>query len=203
MKKFLFGFVILLCSYCLNAQTFKGYITTGLNAGQIEGDFEVGYNKVGLQGGVGVGVNLNKQWFASTEFLYSRRGSKNALFVSTDEANGQITLDYIDLPLIVRLGDWYQEDDKYNKVWVEGGLSVGRLINASVEGSNMPEIINEFNSTDFSFIGGLGYNINKNFFMNFRYTRSILPFYRNLDAAPLEASYLTSYFLSLRLGYSL
>jgi len=203
MKNIFFAIILVLTGSSLSAQTFKAYLATGLNAGQIDGDFEVGYNKVGLQGGVGIGVNLSKQWFVSTEFLYSRRGSKNSLFVSTQEANGQITLDYIDLPIIVRIGDWYQEDDKYNKVWLEGGISVGRLINADVQGAENPDLANEFSTTDLSGLIGMGYNINKNFFVNLRYTRSLFPFYKNPNALPLEVSYFTSYFLSLRVGYSL
>jgi opacity protein-like surface antigen len=203
MKKIILLTLIAWGSLNLSGQTFKAYLATGLNAGQIDGDFEVGYNKIGFQGGLGIGLNLSQNWFLSTEFLFSRRGSKNSLFMSNSEANGQITLDYIDLPIIVRLGDWYVEEGKYNKVWLEAGISAGRLINASLIGSNVPEIVDDFRSTDVSFIGGIGYNINKNFFTNLRYTRSLYPFYKNPDASPLEVSYFTSYFLSLRVGYSL
>lgn len=203
MKKYLFFIALILSTSQLSAQTFKAYLVSGMNAGQVDGDFEVGYNKIGVQGGIGIGFNLSQTYFLSTEFLYSRRGSKNALFNSTTEANGSITLDYIDLPIILRIGDWYQEEGKYNKVWAEGGISAGRLINASIKGSDVPDIIDNFRSTDVSFIGGIGYNINKNFFGNLRYTRSFYPFYKNNEALPGEVSYFTSYFLTLRVGYTI
>lgn len=203
MKKTILLISFLFCLHLGFSQTFKAYLATGLNASQIEGDKDAGYNKVAVNTGIGVGFNLSQQWFLSTEFLYSRRGSRNAFISDMSEASGQIVLDYIDLPIIFRLGDWYQEKENYNKVWIEGGASVGRLINARIDGSNMPEIVDEFLSTDVSLIGGLGYNINQHFFVNLRYTRSLYPLYRNPDALPLEISYFTSYFLTLRVGYTL
>ncbi len=203
MRTIFLFFILSFFFTSLTGQTFKAYAVTGLNASQIDGDFDAGYNKIGLTGGIGIGFNINKTMFVSTEFLYSGRGSTNSIITSTTEPNGSIHLDYIELPIMLRIGDWYQEEDKYNKVWLELGASVGRLINANVKGSNVPEIVNDFRSTDVSYIGGLGYHMNKNFFVNLRYTRSFFPLYRNPDAMPQEVAYFTSYYISLRVGYSL
>jgi hypothetical protein len=187
----------------MSAQTFKAHLVTGLNASQIEGDRDAGYNKLDITGGIGVGFNISERLFLHTDFLYSRRGSKNAFLVDMTEVEGQIVLDYIDLPIIMRLGDWYQEEGDYNKVWAEGGISLGRLINARIEGSNVPELVNDFRSNDLSIVGGIGYNINEHFFVNLRYTRSLIPLYSNPEASVLEVRYLTPYFLTLRVGYTL
>jgi len=184
------------------AQTFKAQGILGINAGQIDGDFEVGYNKLGISGGVGIGVNLNKKMYLGTEFLYSQRGSKNALFRQDGEPNGSIRLDYIELPLVFRFMDWYQEEDEYNKVWLEGGLSAGRLIIATIKGAEDPTLVDQFRTTDLSFILGAGYAVTKKFGFRFRYTRAILPFYIAENPEPLEVKSLRSYFLTLSATYT-
>lgn len=197
-------FFIALTIVAVDAQsTFKAYLVTGLTAGQIDGDFEVGFNKIGATGGAGIGINLSSKFFLSTEFLFSQRGSKNALFDKDDEPNGTISLNYLELPIVCRLNDWYQDDDDYYKVWLEGGVSVGRLINGSIKGIEAPEIVDNFQENDVSFIVGAGYNISKNFFANFRYTRSVTPVYKAENPQPNEVEKFLSYFLTLRVGYIL
>lgn len=203
MRKIYLSISILFLFQICNAQTFKAHLATGINASQIEGDRDAGYNKVDFNGGVGVGFNISDRWFLGTEFLYSRRGSRNAFIVDNSEPSGQIVLDYVDVPIVARIGDWYVEEGEYNKVWAEAGFSVGRLLNARIDGSNMPELVNEFRINDLSYIGGVGYNLNKHFFVNLRYTRSIIPIFSNPEATGLEIARLTSYFLTLRIGYTL
>lgn len=207
MKKFTFytaSFLFILCLFSQGAfaQTFKAQGILGLNAGQIDGDFEVGYNKLGISGGLGIGINLSKKMYLGTEFLYSQRGSKNALFRKDGVPNGSIRLDYIELPIIFRFLDWYQEEDEYNKVWLEGGLSAGSLIFAQINGAENPNLADEFSSVDFSFILGAGYAITKKIGIRFRYTRSIVPFYKAENPEPLEVKSLLSYFLTLSGTYT-
>lgn len=203
-------FKVLSIAFCLltslvriDAQTFKASVLTGLNAGQIDGDFEVGYNKLGLSAGIGIGVNIKPNMMVSTEFLYSQRGSKNGLFRRDGVPNGSIRIDYISLPVVYKLYDWYQEDKDYYQVWIEGGLAPGRLITANITGSDQPELIEDFRTTDVSWLLGAGYHITENLFCSFRYTRSISPFYVAENAGANDVQQFLSYFLTLRVGYQL
>ena len=184
-------------------QTFTAQAIVGLNAGQIDGDFEVGYNKLGFSGGVGIGINISKRFYVGTEFLFSQRGSKDGFFRQDGVEAGSISISYIELPIIVRLLDWYQEDEGYNKVWLEGGVSPARLIIADLKGSANPDLVDEFKTTDLSWILGAGYSMTKNFSFGLRYTRSIYPFYVAIDPEPLDAKSLLSYFLTLRVSYTI
>ena len=185
------------------AQTFKANFILGMNAGQIDGDFEVGFNKIGISTGIGIGLNLSKNMFLGTEFLFSQRGSKNALFNRQNQINGSINLNYISVPIVYKLLDWYDEEDERYKVWLETGICPGRLINANIKGSNQPDLVNNFRTTDLSWLLGAGYNVNKNIYVGFRYTRSFFPFYRIDSDIPDEVSRLLSYFITLRVGYIL
>ena len=204
LKKSTFLFLIFFFNIAtVNSQTFKAYITSGINASQIDGDFEVGYNKIGFTGGLGVGVNLNDQSFLSTEFVFSQRGSKNARLDKESNITGDIHFNYIELPVVYRLNDWYQEEEAYYKVWLEGGLSVGRLITANFKFDDPPEFIDDLRTTDLSFVLGGGLNINKHIFVNARFTRSFFPMYVAKTPSVNDSQSYLSYFLTLRLGYTL
>lgn len=185
------------------AQTFKATLLSGINAGQIDGDFEVGYNKLGFSGGVGIGITPAKNMYLGTEFLFSQRGSKNALFRSDNEANGSIRLNYIELPIVYKLFDWYDDKNQFYHVWIEAGLSGARLINANIVGSDRPELVNEFRTNDLSWFLGGGYYFNKHFNIGVRYTRSTFPFYVATNPLPVEVKKLLSYFITVRVGYTL
>lgn len=192
-----------LCCSSLTAQTFKASVIAGLNAGQIDGDFEVGYNKLGLSAGIGIGINIKPNMMLGTEFLFSQRGSKNALFARDGVPNGSIGINYISLPIVYKLYDWYEEDNEYYRVWLEGGMAPGRLITARITGSDRPELVNEFRTTDISWFLGAGYHFSKNFYCSFRYTRSIFPFYVAENPGVNDVQQFLSYFLTLQVGYQL
>lgn len=204
LKKFAFIFLVCLgASSTLIGQTFKAYITSGINASQIDGDFEVGFNKIGYTGGIGIGLNINDESFVSTEFLFSQRGSKNARLDKASNITGDIHFNYIELPILYRLSDWYQEDESYHKVWLEGGLSVARLIAVNFKFDDQPSFLDEIRTNDLSYILGGGLNVNKHIFVNVRYTRSFFPMYVAESASINDAQRYLSYFLTLRVGYTL
>lgn len=195
-------FFFQICVFHINGQTFKASVIVGVNAGQIDGDFEVGYNKFGVNTGFGVGINLKENMYLGTEFLYSQRGSKNALFDKDVKAKGSIQIDYIALPIVFKYYDWFDEEQDFYRVWLEGGAVPGRLINAKIIGSEQPDLINSFRANDISWFLGTGYQINKHFYGNFRYTRAIIPIYSNINADINQVQKLLSYFLTLQFGYT-
>jgi hypothetical protein len=206
MKNIFFYFLILFSFFFCqkaNSQTFQAKAIIGLTASQIDGDFEVGYNKIGLTGGFGIGINLGKRYYLGTEFLYSQRGSKNALLDVDSLPNGQIHLDYVSLPIVFRLMDWYQEEKGYNKVWLEVGIAPGNLVNAKITGNEDENLVNQFSTVDFSGLIGAGYNITDKYGFSIRYTRSFFPFYVAENPEPLQVKKLISYFITLRFTYTL
>jgi hypothetical protein len=93
-----------LCNQSLQAQRpdqnsrFRGYPVLGLNLSQVDGDNHVGFTKVGLQGGAGVFVMLDKnsRVSLSMEILYNQKGARTNPGRKPVE---RLTLHYVDVPL--------------------------------------------------------------------------------------------------------
>lgn len=81
---------------------FKGLFSVGLNACQVDGDQQAGYNRLGFCGGVGVMVRYHRFLSTSIEIHYSMKGAKQRIVPNQNPAAGQLyslQLDYIDLPV--------------------------------------------------------------------------------------------------------
>ncbi|HLP21135.1 MAG TPA: outer membrane beta-barrel protein [Chitinophagales bacterium] len=81
---------------------FKGLFNVGLNACQVDGDVQAGYNYLGFHGGVGVMVRYHRFLSTSIEINYSMKGAKQRIVPNQNPAAGQLyslQLDYIDLPI--------------------------------------------------------------------------------------------------------
>lgn len=81
---------------------FKGLFSVGLNACQVDGDNQAGYNYLGFNGGVGVMIRYHKYLSASVEINYSMKGAKERLVPNQNPMNAQLyqlQLDYIDVPI--------------------------------------------------------------------------------------------------------
>ena len=64
----------------LNAQIFKGMVMGGINLAQMNGDQSFGFNKFGLNAGIGVMAPLNdkRNFLLSMEVLYNELGAKES-----------------------------------------------------------------------------------------------------------------------------
>ncbi|HLP51783.1 MAG TPA: porin family protein [Chitinophagales bacterium] len=83
---------------------FKGLFSVGLNACQVDGDQQAGYNRLGFSGGVGVMIRYHKFLSTSVEIHYSMKGAKERLVPNRNPAAGQLynlQLDYIDIPVSI------------------------------------------------------------------------------------------------------
>jgi len=91
------------------------------------------------------------------------------------------------------------EEDKYYRVKAEAGLSFGYLVNVNT--SNVSPNIDDgegFNKRDLSFLIGGGYQFNRRWALNIRYTRSLVRLFTlELPGEP-NYPYLLGYFLSFR-----
>ena len=82
LKKIFMLIVFLsLNSIVSHAQVFKGQIIGGMNITQLDGDYQIGYQKAGVHTGIGVMLPFNfvkgqqqRPWSISMEILFNQRG---------------------------------------------------------------------------------------------------------------------------------
>jgi hypothetical protein len=176
---------------------FKGYITFGLNAAQIDGDAMAGFNKVGPTGGVGVKYSVHRLLDLGMEFLYSPRGGKNYLF-SSDVPKVYIDLKYAELPVYICFKDWYIEEENYHKVGALAGLSYGTLLSSSSNVTLLSDKVAQMKNNDFTYFIGGRYMFTKHIGLTARYNRSFAKVYNNTT---LPNDYFLGYFWSARVEY--
>ncbi len=195
MKRIIIAIFILSSISLLSAQRgFKGSATVGFSANQIDGDALIGYHKLGLTAGVSLFYPLNKKLDLGLELLYTQRGSSPQAY---DNVSG-IHLDYLEVPLVIRIKDWYYEEDDFYKVYAEGGLSAAYLFNVDTDSDLFNGTIGGFNKMDLSIILGIGYNFNKRWGMGIRYTRSLFPIYGDVV---FQGTYAIAYNFNLKIYY--
>ena len=160
------------CSITLAQQHVYFGLKAGLNRCQVIGDGYKGYYKAGFNGGLFIQLGLAKNCTSQIEILFNDKGSH---YRYKDLKNNyilepyQIRLYYIDFPLLFQ---YY-----HKKIIYELGLGFGYLRDQReyAPGRSFSDVLNPFNKTDESFNIGLGYSLNKNWRLNFRYNNSIVP----------------------------
>lgn len=180
--------ILIVACQKVNAQGFKAMGIVGLNASQIDGDNLYGFNKLGLTVGGRLSYTNVKTVDYAMEMLYSQRGASLNLFKNNEDE--KINLNYLEIPLVVSLRDWYQEKDGYYKVRVEGGLSFGYLFGAESSLFDTEKLKNY----DINWLLGAGINFNKMLGMSIRYTSSFIDLYNDNP----NAINFKSYFLTFR-----
>ena len=197
--------VILILALCVisysssYAQRFSASVLVGSNFAQIDGDDLAGFNKLGLSAGILTEYEIKSNRILTVELLYNQTGSKSALSFGRAPGVEYIALSYVDIPVLFRINDW-EIDDTYHKVFIEAGLSLGRLINAEVDNSFFEGLETDFTKTKLNFALGGGLRFNRHLGFNVRYSRSINSLYEN---ERLLARSLFGYFLTFRLEYKL
>ncbi len=181
--------VILLSAYPSEAQRFKAAAVAGLNASQIDGDKLYGFNKLGLSAGGRLSYANEGRMDVAIEMLYSQRGS--AVRMLANDPGDIIRLDYLELPVLFSVRDWYVEKDGYYKVHAETGLSFGYLFGVETPGYKEEY----FEKHDVSWMIACGIRFNKRIGASLRYTTSLMHIYDDPAAAE---RILKSYFLTIR-----
>lgn len=211
-KSLIYPRLVMLSVWCFGflatgaAQTFSGAVVAGLNACQIDGDDLAGFDKVGLTAGFVTTVKFKSAFTLNMDFLYSERGSRPDIFSPEYDPNIEISLKYIEIPVYIAIGDWWQEEGQYYKVSAYGGFSYGRLMDAQAVDYynpvevNYDELVQYFNENDVSWLLGVDYRMSPRWGMTFRYTRGITPLL-NPEKYDLNTERLLSYFLTFRVGY--
>lgn len=188
MKKLMF----IWCFFCVSKllaqeeiaepeRRFQGIVTLGFNASQINGDRAVGYNKLGLYGGVMANVLLSAKRGISTGIIFSQRGSTAGLTGS----NWAIKANMIEVPLIFNIKDWYNPDGFY-RMSFGAGLNYSRLIGASAPNTPWAMHTDKFRTSNVDWLMEATIFKNKNFGLGVRYSRGLTRLYRwNTLGAPV------------------
>ena len=134
---------------------FNAGLILGANLSQIDGDLFIGFDKLGLRGGVEGVIYINKLLDINVGFMYVQKGSRtdeeitNTSFIPRDT---EILLDYMEAPILLSLKFG---DQTGNGCTLDLGVSYGRLINSQINSKEFPEkvsyndLIDQLNSNEF------------------------------------------------------
>jgi len=168
------------------AQGIKGEIIAGMNLSQVDGDEIYGFDKAGLNLGLGAIVPLGKHFVFSIETLFNQKGSyqgKQEEDVVTDSLGNiiaiwtkeyKLKLDYLEVPVLIHFVD-------KDLLSIGTGVSYGRLVNVKeweqgkfVETSTLNG--GPYDRNDYNILFDLNFRIYKKiskFKFNIRYAYSI------------------------------
>lgn len=168
---FFFLFISLLGQTAALAQRFQAELILGLCGSQISGDQLQGFDKLGVNSGIGVRTAISKNNQVGFRMLYFQKGSQTP--DKDIEAGIQdyylLRLHYLEFPL------WFRHTHK-ERFFVELGPSLAWLIKSYEEDVFGENPYNEpFNSLDLSAQGGLGFKIGGRTEFVFSYWQSLLP----------------------------
>ena len=191
MKKVLFLIISILVfqKVCLaqdettsTENRFKAGFKIGFNASQINGDFNAGYNKVGLFGGINALANLSPKAYFQTGIYFSQRGSTPSLRTSAD--SWKIRLNFVEIPLTYHIKDWETEDGFY-RMHFGAGFNYSRLLSARaifVPGFTGNE--EYFASNNFNWLIEATFYTNKHLGFGVKYSRAINKLYKHTFPLP-------------------
>ena len=182
-------------SLIAQTQRFKAGFNLGVTAAQINGDDSASFNKLGISAGIRAYTILTPKTDIILEILFSQRGSRTELIRNTGVPQRIINLNYIEVPVIYTIKDWYQDDEDYHKMHFQAGLSYGRLFSTRFDESPLQDVAPFFRENDFSWLAGITFHTNANTGFYARYTRSINLLFKN-DATNPNANSLLSFFLT-------
>lgn len=150
MKKlFVMAILFVAGSTSMNAQGIDFGVKAGANFSKLDGDGIDGDNLTSFHVGALLELNIFENFSLQPEVMYSSQGTK-----IEDE---DIKLDYLSVPVLAK---FYLISDKLS---LEAGPQFSFLVNDDV-----PETF-ETKSFDFAAIGGLGFNVTNNIFVQARY----------------------------------
>ncbi len=188
----------LFCLPSIAQKGFKAQVLAGLNASQIQGDQLAGYDKLGLNLGAEISYALNERFDMGMQFLYSQKGSQSEITLGQDQF--KTSLEYIEIPILFKIKDWYLEEEDYYKVKAHAGFAYARLFDVSSSNGLFENDIGNFKNYDFMLFVGVSYSMNAKWEGIVRYTNSIIQIYQNDN---LETDGLINYQWTFGLGYTL
>jgi hypothetical protein len=195
----------LFLSFSLSAQEdrFKASFTLGLNASQIDGDFDLGYHKIGLQSGINVATILSDKQQISIGMHYSQRGSQPKSYGDFVPAVPfKINLQYIEIPVLFHYLDWEVGEKEYYKFNFAGGLSYGRLFKSKTSDTAYDTINDKFRKNNICWVAQATLNTSAHVGWSVRYTRDLLIILNAKEVTGRNINSLIGYFLTFSGNYT-
>lgn len=200
MKFYKLFFLLIFLSiniHSIAGQGFHAKGILGINASQLEGDNLSGFNKVGIQAGIGVEYEFVKNSIVM-ELLFNQKGSGNKVDNGGINQRMSTTLNYLQIPILFSLNSWYEETGNFYHVSVQAGPYYSRLFGISSTNPGIEPFTDNFNKTDLGVLVGVQYRINKQISAAIRYDQSLTKIYNNPSNG---ITGLISYLVSLRMEY--
>ena len=166
-------FLVFLFDVRVQSQIIKGFVATGLNMAQVDGDEAYGYKLPGVNVGLGVMIPFKKNWDISLETSYTQKGANQRAQYTSDSLNGayKLRLNYLEIPLML-----HYTDKEF--ITVGSGLSWARLVSATEfehgRQTNTTADNKVYDPNDISVLLDLKMKISGKLKFNFRYQYSML-----------------------------
>ena len=203
-KLFIVALVVFCFLSCANGQVFNAKLIGGFNASQLEGDNLSGFDKVGLQAGIGIQYELYRPPAGRVgksliiELLFNQKGSSSTFSLSSGEERQQTNLNYFQIPVLFSFDQWYNEGEDYYRISLEGGLYYARLFDVSSSHGVFTGLTDSFRKNDIGAVIGVKYRFGYAWSVGMRYDHSFLRVFKDPNSG-LRG--LLSYLISLRVEY--
>lgn len=168
---------------------FGASIFTGLNLSQLDGDEYTGFDKTGAYIGIRGITRFNNRLQLNVELIYAQAGAlfehSNRPFSGPIKRDRLIKLDYAVAPILFRA---YIDDEKDGTgLHIEVGAAYAHLVNRAVEeilynpnvDRSYGDKQDDFASSQWDFITGIGYDFTRRVGMGLRYTLGATKIYEN------------------------
>ncbi|HEX8350685.1 MAG TPA: porin family protein [Hymenobacter sp.] len=145
-----------------SAQEVRFGLKAGVNYSTFTGDDDENLeSKIGLQAGLLANFGLSDMISIQPEVLYSQKGTQNK-----DNSDDKFKFNYIDVPVLVKVNA--------GGLFFEGGPQVGFLASAKLtDGTTDVDVKEGFNTVDFGYAVGLGYQVDSGPMIGLRYNGGI------------------------------
>ena len=188
MKRVFFA-ICFLIGLNSSAQEFKGILTVGLNASQIDGDGLSGFHKSGLMLGAGVAWQFHEKLSVNMSLEFMEKGSRTAFKDSLNLFKWK--MQYIDIPVAIAL----RFHERFSG---HLGLTPSVLLNDKVD-NGLGYISSNPQNDRFHFLGALGieFLLLEKLSLLMRYQYSLMRF--NKEVSNTTAKYHNIISIGLRL----
>ena len=185
MRKIIFLFLLFSTAQAYAQRTFHAGVLAGINGSQVHGDSYSGFNQAGIVAGAFICTNPEaKAWF-QMELQYTMKGSRKIANPDKGDYDAfELRMNYVEVPFLLRVN--------FRKLYFELGETAGFLANVR-EWDDFGEIQpTGYRKWETALVTGIGYKINDHWYVDFRYTNSLMPVKK--FATPI---YYQNYFLNL------
>ena len=189
MKKMILSAIAIFTIGFANAQEVKFGAKAGLNLANISGGGTDTNVRTSFYVGGLAEFGISDKFFIQPELVYSSQG-----FINKSNTDFSVQLDYLNLPIMAK----YMVAEGFS---LQAGPQIGFLLSAknkTPEGSS--DIKENLSKVDFSLGLGVGYDINENFNIGFRYNLGLSKI--NKESAPSGSSDIKNSVFQIGVGYT-